>query len=142
VDCDHNTDTINTDSYGKDHSIKCTCIILPEKYATNKGNLVTSKSLAFHIEERPLWEENNNTFSLSSQTHKIENQNENILDTIDSMSADNTLFADNNIRYTTLPYKHDYSTNLLSVLKPWITALNYRMKIYCSVTYVLKNACI
>jgi len=140
VDCDHNTDTINTDPYGKDHFAKCTCIILPEKYATNKGNLVTSKSLAFHIEERPLWEKNNNTFSLSSQTHKIENQNENILNTIDSMSIDNTLFADNSIRYTVLPY--DYSTNLLSVSKPWITALNYKMKIYYSVTYVLKNVCI
>jgi len=39
-----------------------------------------------------------------------------------------------------MAWQHNYSTNLLSVLKPWITALNCRMKIYYSVTQVLKNA--
>jgi len=73
----------------------CPYITPPENHATNEGNLVTSKSLASHIEKGPLWEENDDTVSLGSQTHKIEEQNRDIFDAIDSMSVDNTLFADN-----------------------------------------------
>jgi len=67
------------DLYEEDYSVKHTCVTLPKNYAANEGNLVTSKSLASCIEKGPLWEENNNTVSLGSQTHKIEEQNRDIL---------------------------------------------------------------
>jgi len=138
ADYDHNTNTI--DPYGEDHPAKHTCVTPLKNYTTNEGNLVTSKSLASRIEKGSLWEENNDTVSLGSQTYEIEEQNGNIFDAIDFMSVDNLLFADNGIRCTVLSHECDYSTNLLSVSKPWIIALNCRMKIYCSVTHVLKNA--
>jgi len=70
----------------------------------------------------------------------MEKQNEDIIDAIDSMSVDNILFANSGIRCTVLPHERNYSTNLLSVPKPWVTASNCRMKIYYSVTHVLENA--
>jgi len=116
ADCDHNTvctscasssltkglpnaQSKNTiDLYGKDHPAKRTCVTPPKNHATNEGNSVTPNSLASHIEKEPLWEENDNTVSLGSQTHKMEEQNGNIFDAIDSMSVDDPLFADNDIR--------------------------------------------
>jgi len=131
---------VTTSFYNKNHPTKCFCLAKSSKeHVSQEHKNTISNSLALHIGERILWDKKDNTVSLGSQTHKTLNHDKS---TLSVMSTNNSLFADNGLRCAAFPYKRKYSTNLHSVLECWIIALNYSDRKYCSLTHVLKNACI
>ena len=131
---------VTTSSYNEDHPAKHFCLAKSSKeYVSQEHENTISNFLALCIGERMLWDKEDDIVSLGSQTHETLDHNESILSV---MSINNLLFANNGLRYTAFLYKHEYSTNLYSVLECWITALNYSDRKYCSLTHVLKNACI
>jgi len=129
---------VTTSSYNEDHLAKCFCLAKSSKeHVSQKHKNTISNSLASRIGERTLWDKEDDTVSLGSQTHKTLDHDES---TLSVMSTNDSLFADNGLRCTAFPYKREYSTNLHSVLECWMMALNCSDRKYCSLTHVLKNA--
>ena len=105
---------VTTSSYNEDHPAKRFCLAKSSKeYVSQEHENTISNSLALCI-ERTLWDEEDDTVSLGSQTYKTLDHDES---TLSVMSTNDSLFANNGLRCAAFPYKREYSTNLHSVLE-------------------------
>ena len=106
---------VTTSSYNEDYPAKHFCLTKSSKeHVSQEHKNTISNSLASHIGKRTLWNKEDDTVSLGSQTHKTLDYNES---TLSVMSTNDSLFADNGLRYAAFPYKRKYSTNLHLVLE-------------------------